>query len=116
MKKSSVKTAPKGRTPPTKMVKDGLINHDCTGICRGIWFVLTGSSMLAFLKPKKAPKQTKGTDTPNHRHNIANIVVKGTAPEDLWPQISKFRTKKIPKKIPGYRKAVSKVICFQSVP
>lgn len=116
MKKSSVKTAPNGSTPPTMIVKAGFINHDWTGICRGIWFVLTGSSILALRNPKKEPKKTKGTETPNQRHNIANIVVKGTAPDDLCPQISRLRMKKIPKKMPGYKKAVNKVICFQSAP
>ena len=31
-----------------------------------------------FLKPKKAPRQTKGTETPNQRHNL------GGGTRDLW--------------------------------
>mmetsp|Transcript_98799 Transcript_98799/g.211724 ORF Transcript_98799/g.211724 Transcript_98799/m.211724 type:complete len:217 (-) Transcript_98799:927-1577(-) len=116
MKKSSVNTAPKGKTPPTSDVNIGWINQGCAGICRGTWFVRTGSSMASFLKPKYEPRKTRGTEMPNHRTSNANIVVKGTAPEDFCPQMSKFKTKKITKTMPGYRKAVRSVHIFQSSP
>merc|ERR1711862_724506 len=105
IKKSSVNTAPKGRMPPTRQVKMGWINQGCAGICRGIWFVRTGSSMLGLRKPKYAPRKTSGTEMPNQRQRMANIVVKGTAPEDFCPQMNKFKTKKMTKNIPGYKNA-----------
>lgn len=45
MKKSWMKMQPKGRMPPMTMPGTGLVKKDCWGICRGIWFVLTGGSM-----------------------------------------------------------------------
>lgn len=44
MKNSSMNTAPKGRIPPIKIDRIGLMYHTCSGIWRGIWLVRTGSS------------------------------------------------------------------------
>jgi hypothetical protein len=44
IKNSSMKTAPKGKIPPIKIEKIGLIYQTCSGIWRGIWFVRTGLS------------------------------------------------------------------------
>eukprot|EP00411_Alexandrium_monilatum_P008975 CAMPEP_0175320106 /NCGR_PEP_ID=MMETSP0093-20121207/71283_1 /TAXON_ID=311494 /ORGANISM="Alexandrium monilatum, Strain CCMP3105" /LENGTH=116 /DNA_ID=CAMNT_0016616943 /DNA_START=399 /DNA_END=749 /DNA_ORIENTATION=- len=101
MKNSSVKTAPKGKMPPTSEVKIGWMNHGCAGTCRGIWLVRTGSSVLGFRNPKYAPRNTSGTEMPNHKHSSANIVGNGTAPEDFCPQMNRLRMKNITKKIPG---------------
>ncbi len=51
---------------------------------------------------------TSGTDIPNHIHTKANIVVKGTAPDECSPQMKKFRKKPTPNTIPGYKVAVCK--------
>ncbi len=44
MKKSSMKTAPKGKMPPIRMLNTGFIYQGCSGICLGILLVRTGSS------------------------------------------------------------------------
>lgn len=44
MKKSSMKTAPKGRMPPTRMQKTDDMYHGCCGIARGMAFVRVGFS------------------------------------------------------------------------
>ncbi len=49
MKKSSMKTAPNGSTPPTRHEKTGFMYHGCSGICLGILLVRTGSSGAGFL-------------------------------------------------------------------
>ena len=38
-----MKTAPKGRMPPMRMLKTGCMYQACSGICLGILFVRTGS-------------------------------------------------------------------------
>ena len=43
MKNSSMKTAPKGRMPPMSTLKAGCMYHACSGTCRGILLVRTGS-------------------------------------------------------------------------
>lgn len=45
MKKSWMKMQPKGRIPPITIPGIGLVKKDCSGICRGIWFVRTGCSI-----------------------------------------------------------------------
>ena len=44
MKKSSMKTAPKGSTPPTTTEKAGFMYQTWSGICLGIWLTRTGKS------------------------------------------------------------------------
>mmetsp|Transcript_5985 Transcript_5985/g.11435 ORF Transcript_5985/g.11435 Transcript_5985/m.11435 type:complete len:200 (+) Transcript_5985:576-1175(+) len=116
MKNNSMKTAPKGRTPPMNTEKTGCMYHACSGIWRGILFVRTGSSTAGFLKPKYDPMNTRGTDIPNHRKKRANSVPKGTAPDDFWPQMSRFSPKNITKTAEGKRNATLRVLDFQSVP
>ena len=41
-----------------------------------------------------APARTSGVDKPNHMRSSKNMVVKGRAPEDPWPQMKKLRMKK----------------------
>lgn len=43
---------------------------------------------------------------PNHMTKMANIVEKGTAPEERLPQMKKFKKKPTPKTIAGYNVAV----------
>ena len=52
MKKSSMKTAPNGRTPPTRALNQGDMYQGCGGTCLGILFVLTGVSGGVVLNPK----------------------------------------------------------------
>jgi hypothetical protein len=59
MKKSSMKTAPKGSTPPIRMLKGPPMYQACSGTCRGISFVRTGASGSFALYPKKAPAGTQ---------------------------------------------------------
>lgn len=54
-------------------------------------------SLTLFLKPKYAPTNVSGTDTPNHSANNANNVLNGTAPELPLLQSTKFITKNNPK-------------------
>ena len=68
------------------------------------------------MDPKKLPKKTSGTDKPNHKRTRADIVPKGTAPEDFAPQFRALRTKKIEKRMEGNINAVFRAILFHSVP
>lgn len=114
--KSSMNTAPNGRIPPIRIEKIGFMYQACSGICLGILFVFTGSSIAGFLKPRKLPTNTRGTEIPNQRRTRANIVVNGTAPEDFCPQIREFRKKKIANTLPGKVKAVLNSMFFHSAP
>ena len=53
-------------------------------------------------------------EIPNQRSKIQIIVVKGTAPEDFFPQIKKFKKKLNPKITPGYKSADCNAADFQS--
>ena len=101
MKKSSMKTAPKGRMPPMSIVKCGPMYHACAGICLGISLVRTGGSRRLCLKPKKAPQKTRGTEMQNHMQMSAMIVPKGTAPDEPRPQMKKLRKSAPTKTMPG---------------
>lgn len=52
MKKSWIKIHPNGSTPPIIIPGIGLVYIDWSGICLGIWFVLTGCS-IAWMGKKK---------------------------------------------------------------
>ena len=103
MKKSSMKTAPNGSTPPTITEKVGCMYHTCSGTCLGIWLIRTGSSPAFRLYPKYEPRKTRGTEIPNHSTSSANIVPKGTAPDDFSPHTKKLSVKKTMKTMPGKR-------------
>eukprot|EP00965_Chrysotila_dentata_P065764 2178841-Pleurochrysis_carterae.AAC.1 len=79
MKKSSMKTAPKGKIPPMSIVSCAPMYHACSGTCRGISLVRTGGSASGCLKPKKAPTKTSGTEMQNHIESSATKVPNGTA-------------------------------------
>ena len=49
-KKSWMKMHPKGRTPPMMMPGTAWVYTLWSGICLGIWFVLTGCSSALFLQ------------------------------------------------------------------
>lgn len=51
MKKSSMKTAPKGRMPPMSTLNAGCMYHACSGTCLGILFVRTGSFVAKCVNP-----------------------------------------------------------------
>lgn len=55
--------------------------------------------LTLFLKPKYAPTNVNGTDTPNHNPSKAKSVVKGTAAELPLLHKTKFITKNKPKTI-----------------
>ena len=95
MKNNSVKTAPKGKTPPAKEVNMGCMNQGCSGTSLLIWQTRTGNSMAGLRKPACAPRSTRGTET------IANIVVNGTAPDDFCLQMNRLRMKNTMKNNPG---------------
>ena len=44
MKKSSMKTAPKGSTPPTRIANAGVMYHGRGGTARGMRLVLVGKA------------------------------------------------------------------------
>ena len=46
---------------------------------------------------------------PNHMTKIANIVENGTAPDERFPQMKKFKKNPTPKTIAGYNVAVWKM-------
>lgn len=78
MKKSSMKTAPKGRMPPIMMVNGACMYHGCSGMCRGIWLEIAGLEIKAakaeFDKPggvlwevanvRGGPAASRGANTP----------------------------------------------------
>lgn len=84
----------------------GFIYHNWSGTCLGIWFVLTGCVNGCLRYPKKYPRYTRGSEMPNHKHNNANIVLNGTAPELCFPHIKKFKKKQVVNTIPGKSVAV----------
>ena len=49
---------------------------------------------------------TNGKDIPNHMAPIANIVVKGIAPEECLPHIKKLMKTPSVNMMPGYKVAV----------
>ena len=53
-------------------------------------------------------------EIPNQSNKIQIIVVKGTAPEDFFPQMKKFKKKLNPKMTPGYKSADCNAADFQS--
>ena len=53
---------------------------------------------------------------PNQRTSSANMVPKGTAPDDFSPHKKKLRMKKTRKTMPGSRHEVSTMFFFQSCP
>ena len=53
---------------------------------------------------------------PNHSTSSANIVPKGTAPEDFSPQMKRLSTKNMAKTMPGNMKAVLSVFIFHEAP
>jgi hypothetical protein len=78
--------------------------------------VLTGNATVSLLYPKNEPRNTRGTDTQNHRKNSVKKVPKESAPDDPFAHNTKFKRKNTKNTTPGYRNAVSKVFIFQSVP
>merc|ERR1719247_933071 len=76
----------------------------------------TGFGATSFLNPTYAPRNTSGTETPNHRTTNVNSVETGTAPElpTLSNEIS--ITRKHANVNPGTSVAVSSVLSIQSVP
>jgi hypothetical protein len=52
----------------------------------------------------------------NQSNTSANMVVKGTAPEDSCPQMKKLRMKETPKTKLGRRRPVPSAADFQLVP
>ena len=94
----------------------GCMYQACTGMLRGIWFVLTGKVIVSLLYPKNDPRNTRGTDTQNHRKNSVKNVPNDKAPEDPFAHSTKFTRKNTKNTTPGYKKAVRRVFIFQSVP
>mmetsp|Transcript_22864 Transcript_22864/g.35793 ORF Transcript_22864/g.35793 Transcript_22864/m.35793 type:complete len:208 (+) Transcript_22864:573-1196(+) len=72
--------------------------------------------MGCFRYPKNAPTSTRGVEIPSHISKRAKRVPNGTAPEDFWPQMNKFKTKKMPKQTPGYNIAVQMALLLHLVP
>ena len=64
MKNSSMKTAPKGSTPPTRTAKAGCMYHACGGMLRGMRFVFVGYASGSARPPRCAPAKTRGTEIP----------------------------------------------------
>jgi hypothetical protein len=102
--------------PPISAETAGFMYHGCSGIGRGILFVLTGSPMVGFLNPRKLPMKVSGKETPSHRKTRANMVVNGTALEDFSTQRTMFKVKNIRKTAPGTTKAVLMASFFHSEP
>ena len=59
MKKSWMKMQPKGRMPPMTMPGTGLVKNDCSGICLGIWLVLTGCSMACRMEQERGGNSSR---------------------------------------------------------
>jgi hypothetical protein len=93
MKINSAKMAPNSKMPPTNTVRSGCIYQGCSGMRLLTWLVPTASSMASIWAPTYDPTNSRDTEIPNHIPSLTNIVMEGTAPEGLCPQISKFSTK-----------------------
>ena len=65
----------------------------CSGICLGIWLVLTGCSIARFRNPKKAPTKVSGTETQNHNASKATSVKKGMAADEPSYHRTRFMMK-----------------------
>ena len=77
-----MQTVPKGSTPPAAMLKAGARYHGCSGMCRAIWLVRSGTGIASRLKPKKEPTKTSGVETPNQSSISESSVVSGAAVEE----------------------------------
>lgn len=76
----SMKTEPKGRTPPANTMKLGSINHFFSGICLGTGFTLQGGLGVpeTFL-PNTAPTMDNGRMMNRQMAAMAIMLVKGMA-------------------------------------
>src|SRR5699024_8106142 len=99
--------------PPITMPGTGFVYTDCSGICRGIWLVLTGCSIPRFLKPKKAPTKVNGKDIQSHMASKAIKVANGTAAELLFTHKMTFIMKNKENTTPGQKSAVISTLSFQ---
>mmetsp|Transcript_25158 Transcript_25158/g.29245 ORF Transcript_25158/g.29245 Transcript_25158/m.29245 type:complete len:115 (+) Transcript_25158:326-670(+) len=113
IKTSSMKTAPKGRSPPSIQVKEVLRYQGCGGIMDGIDWNLAGFSIGAFLNPIKLPKNTSGLEIPHHNEHNVIIVLPPTEAEDFSKPIIKSIIKNTAKLMPGYKRAVKRVHLIQ---
>lgn len=58
-------TAPNGRMPPIATMIGERAKKDCSGICLGMAFVLTGTENGSALKPRNEPKKISGQLMPS---------------------------------------------------
>lgn len=59
----------------------------------------TGGSNIGRRKPKKLPAVLRGTEIRNQIRSVANIVPRGTAPEECAAMRKKLRKTNVPKTI-----------------
>ena len=90
-----------------------MLYHGISGTNRAIWFVLVGTSIFSALRPKKAPKKTRGAETHTHKAKSAKRVKKLTAVAAPAKDRKTLRTVKMAKKTPGKAVAVKMVFIFQ---
>lgn len=64
---SSIKTAPKGKSPPKAQQKYLFRYQGWGGTNLGIGYDLHGFLIVCFLYPMKPPRKTKGNEIPNHK-------------------------------------------------
>jgi len=102
IKYNSTKIAPKGNTPLNNVAGMGLKYTTCSGICLGIWFVRTGGSATGLRNPKKDPAMDNGTEIRNQIIRVANMVPRGTAPEECAAMRKKLRKTNVPKTMLRY--------------
>ena len=112
----STSNAPNGSMPPLRYITLLLNHQGLIGICRGIWFVLTGLSNTGALNPNQLPVKLRGTEITNHIPTKASIVVNGTAPEDCSKTRKKLIMRKVKKTIDGTKRGVRKIFRFQDSP
>lgn len=68
------------------------------------------------LKPKKDPIKVRGVAKNSQRDSRATRVPNGTAAEEPLLQSIKLVMKKMPKRMPGTKKAVRRILVFQARP
>lgn len=102
----SIKIDPKGRLPP--IIIAGLVckYQLVFDLGLGILPMLHGYTYSPECCPRVSPRNTKGTEIPNHSPIIVSKVLNGTAP--LLPSniSKKLRNKKMINTIPGNKNAV----------
>ena len=112
----SMKIAPKGKIPPTSIIKGVFKNHFCGLTGFGTLLTRHGNLYSSVLWPIPLTRKVKGTEIPNCKMTRVIKVLKGTAPELLSKINKKFSPIRKVKQTPGKSNDVIKAFPFQFSP